>query len=158
GALPRSNLAAFDASGVPTAWNPGADTSVRSLLLSGGVLYAGGEFGQLGDPAQPRAHLGAIDAASGAVLPWQPDPDGWVLALASAGDTIYTGGAFGTIAGQPRSHVAALGAVGAADAGQARSWQADTDDVVRAIAASCQTVYLGGSFTHVGGAARDHLA
>ena len=48
----RKNIAAIDAaSGKPTAWNPGADAEVRTLLATPAGLVASGDFTRLGDVA-----------------------------------------------------------------------------------------------------------
>ena len=153
--------------GEPTSWAPGADASVRALASSGNVVYAGGAFtslaGSASDTPQPRGHLGALSAADGSVLPWQADANDWVMSLGVAGQTVYAGGAFTTI-GSPsanRDHVAAIGAVGATDAtghgvaGHVSAWNPGPDGSVRAIAASCGVVYLGGNFQNVGDVGRE---
>ncbi|HEV7862494.1 MAG TPA: delta-60 repeat domain-containing protein, partial [Acidimicrobiia bacterium] len=71
----RNNLAAVDAAtGSLTTWNPNATGTVASLTASGSLVYAGGNFSNLG--ATPRTYLGAIDVSSGAgfgsALPFAP--------------------------------------------------------------------------------------
>ena len=96
----RSNLAAVDASGHPTAWDPPApDDTVFALALSGDTLYAGGDFSNVGSTVAPR--LARFDTTTGALdTSWTPGPDGdspYVRALALSGDTLYVGGHFDTI-------------------------------------------------------------
>ena len=65
GNAPRSCLAAVDtASGAATSWNPGANNSVYSLLLSAdqNTLFAGGAFSAIG--GQARNNLSAFDATN----------------------------------------------------------------------------------------------
>jgi hypothetical protein len=44
----RRGIAALDAGGLATAWNPNADIIVYALALSGSSIYAGGSFSSVG--------------------------------------------------------------------------------------------------------------
>ena len=154
-AVPAERLAALDSTGAPLPWKARANGPVHALAAAGGVVYAGGGFTQLGDTA--RNHIGALDAAGDTLAGWAPEANDWVLALATAGDVVYAGGAFSAIGGEQRAHAAALRAAGAEAAGTATAWRADANESVRAIAASCDTVYLGGSFTQLAGAERARI-
>jgi hypothetical protein len=58
----RANIAAIDAaSGRPTAWNPGADAEVRTLVGTPAGLVASGYFTRLGGVA--AAGFGAFPRA-----------------------------------------------------------------------------------------------
>ena len=56
---PRRNLARLRADGTVDAWDPGADTTVRTLARAGTVVYAGGDFSSAGGAA--RKYLAAIE-------------------------------------------------------------------------------------------------
>ena len=74
GGLPRSNLAALDASsGAVLDWAPSPSAPVYALALGQGTLYAGGGFTTIAGAA--RARLAAFDAATGSLLPWHPGAD-----------------------------------------------------------------------------------
>ncbi len=158
----RSNLAAIDASGAATAWNPGADGFVNSIvvyssptLLFATVIYVGGGFTTLA--GQPRSHVGAVDV-NGAATSWNPGVNQpvYVVALAGGGihtpPTIYLGGGFETVGGQPRMFLASVD-----PSGNVTSWDPHADEPVYAISGS-SPLYVGGGFSTVGGQARRGVA
>ena len=116
-----------------------------------------------------RSNLAAL-TQSGAVLPWAPDPNGTVEALAVTDQAVIAGGAFTAIGGVPREYVAALpppnlvptGAPFAFSASRAfptGTLPAQTPPrVVRAVGLSGTSVYVGGTFTAIGGVRRSSLA
>ncbi len=66
----RANLAHVDAAGQVTAWNPGANDTVRALAITGNDVLVGGRFTTLA--GQPRVGLGAVGRATGAATAWNP--------------------------------------------------------------------------------------
>jgi hypothetical protein len=164
GGVPRSCIAALDAaSGMATAWNPGSSANVHALAVSGAVVYAGGHFTSIG--GQPRNRIAALDAATGAATAWDPDAHGGVFyspsvsALAVSGSTIYVGGLFTEIGGQTRNRIAAIDAT----TGAATAWNPDAQGGpfgpdVQALVVSGSIVYAGGTFTSIGGQARNGIA
>ncbi len=161
---PRNYLAAIDTgTGSVGSWDPDADGFVYALAISGdgSIVYAGGDFTNLHSNSTPtlRSHLAAIDA-SGTITSWNPNVDAGnsVYALATSGtSSLYVGGDFSSIGGISRKNIALLDTVsGTVDP----SWIPDADFPVFALAVTLNssTIYAGGEFTAIGGAARKNIA
>ena len=79
---------------------------------------------------------------------------GTVLAIARQPDgRILIGGNFSVVSGEPRQGLARLLADGTLDT----TWNPGTDGIVRAIAVSGSTIYVGGDFSTLGSAARANV-
>ncbi len=161
GGQTRNGIAALNASGAVTAWNPDAtwgdwQGSIAAIAVSGSTVYVGGDFDFIG--GQTRNDIAALDAGSGLATAWDPEASATgyagVSALAVSGSTVYAGGLFTSIGGQMRNHIAALDA----GSGLATGWDPNADANVSALAVSGSTVYAGGWFTSVGGQTRKNLA
>lgn len=162
----RNRLAAFDAAGQLTNWNPSCSASACSVLtmaLSGTSIYVGGTFnGNIGGLSRSRiAKLSTTSNSADAT--WNPNSNNTVRVIAIYGSDIYVGGDFNatsptvSIGGQTRNRLAKLNdTTGAADA----TWNPNANLSARAIAvsASGDVIYVGGSFTTVGGMSRPRLA
>jgi len=107
----------------------------------------------LGVPIVAKALVGATAQAA-------VQPDGRVSAIAVSGSTIYIGGQFTHVTdlggtAQARAHLAAVSAA----TGDLLPWAPSTNLPVDALAVSASgTVFAGGEFTTVNGAARARLA
>ena len=169
GGRPRRNIAALDTvSGLATDWNPNATggneffgETVRSMVVSNGIVYIGGTFTRIG--GQARNGVAALDEITGLATPWASSSSGGthdVFALAISGNTVYVGGEFDHIGGQFRYCLAALDA----STGLATAWnplrRADGPYVPRVVsmAISGDTMYVAGAFTTIDGAARTGIA
>lgn len=154
----RANIAAVDAAtGGLTSWDPSANDLVKTLTVRGATVYAGGRFTRVG--GQARYRLAALDVTSGAASSWAPTVEGGsvypvVSALDVSGNTVYIGGEFTTVAGHPRSHVAAIDAT----TGSVTDWTPDANSSVSCLVVGDGVVYTGGIFDHIGGEARDYVA
>lgn len=168
GTTARAGLAAISASsGSVTTWNPAPSpaASVTAIAVSpdGNTVYAGGTFTQIGANSASLSRLAAISASTGdASTTWAPAPNNTVdaLVLSSDGGTLYVGGTFTLIgsAAQTRNDVAA---VSTSDPGNPTSWDPSTvGSSVSALALSSDggTIYVGGTFTQIGGQSRQDLA
>ena len=147
----RSNLAAFDASGAVTSFDPEPNGPVRAMVVAGSTLYVGGAFAVdllVNGVDTRRSYLAAFDVASGTLMDWNPDVNGPVYALAVSGSTIYAGGSFSKANRLITRHNAA-----AFDLvfGGVSTWDPDLSSTVIALAATGSTVYAGGSFKQVNG-------
>jgi hypothetical protein len=91
----RDHIAALDAAGNATSWNPGADQHVGALAVVGNLVYAGGAFSSIG--SKTRHSLAALRTTTGVATDWDPEPSYAVLTLAAAPDgSLYAGGQFDT--------------------------------------------------------------
>ncbi len=164
GANPRYEFAAIDAtSGALKSWAPNDIVNAgfpAAFAIDGNTVYAGGSFTLSHGSNGTRRYLAAIDATTGVATAWNPAPDGTVFALALSGQVLYVGGAFSTIAGEPRSNLAAFdSATGALLPFDAHVTGLDTEiSSVRSLAVHEPTVYVGGRFSMVAGQPRDNLA
>ena len=159
---PRRNLIHLLADGSVAAWAPDPDSEVYALALAGSTLYVGGRFEHLGGAA--RYKIGAVDVATGAATAFDPHPllgffGNWPLirALAVANGVVYVGGLFSSLGGQSQLY---LGAVDPTT-GLATSWNPQTSGafgIVLSILPNGSTLYVGGSFTGMGGQPRTYLA
>lgn len=159
GGQPRNGLAAFNATtGALLPWNPnaGANASVLDMVLSGTTLYVGGNFTTI--DGQPRANVAAITLATGLPTAWNPGASNAVNDLEANATTLFVGGRFSTFGGQPRAHLASVTIATGAVTAWAPSVGVTPDSMVNAMALSGTTLYVGGTFTTVGMAARVRLA
>jgi beta-propeller uncharacterized protein DUF5122 len=160
GGQARSDIAALDATtGLATPWNPGANMGVYAIAVSGSTIYVGGSFTAIG--GQNRNHVAALDATTGLATAWNPGADDIVWTVSPSGSTVCAGGEFKSIGAQARNRIAALDIT----TGLATEWNpaavgpvAGPLAFVGALAVSGSTVYVGGSFTSVGGQGRSNIA
>jgi trimeric autotransporter adhesin len=162
----RSNIAAIDAdTGDATSWDANANGTVLTLLRTGAILYAGGDFSGTGSiGGADRNYIAALQLFTDTnnATSWDANANGTVRTLAASDDLsiIYAGGDFAgasSIGGQTRNHIAAL----SGSNGSAFNWDPNANGVVRALAVSGSTVYAGGDFSgagSIGGADRNHIA
>ncbi len=164
GGVPRVNLAHIEPNGRVDAWNPAPDGGIRTLVLSRGILYVGGDFHHMAGAA--RRSVAAFHTATGRLATWDPSSDGnvWVLYASqpvsrrggcrNADRVILVGGEFASIGGQPRANLAAVDPC----SGRATSWDPEPDYRVRALVQAEDTLFIGGNFYNVGGQPRPLLA
>jgi PKD repeat protein len=118
----RSRIVAFDAQtgAVKTAFNPGANTTVRAIATSpsNNTVYYGGFFTTTGAGTgfTARSRMAAADGTTGALLPWAPATDREVVAMIvhPASGRVIVGGSFTTLNGsQARGSGSVDGVTGA---------------------------------------------
>ena len=108
--LNRERLVAFNrTTGVPTAWNPGANGTVRTLAAGpGGVVYVGGLFTVAGGAA--NTNVAAIGSDSSSVPGFKSAPSGEVRDLLHTATGLFVAGNFGRVDGVTRVGVAKVDA------------------------------------------------
>jgi hypothetical protein len=187
GGQTRSHIAALDATtGNATAWNPyvtayngNQSGKVYAIAVSGTTIYAGGQFGLVGD--NEHFYLAAIDATTGLVNNrWNPSVGGQsfgvinrlgtfsfpaVFSIAVSGTTVYVGGVFGS-ASNSSANDSIRNCIAAFDAttGNVTAWNpiakivGGSGEYVSSLAISGTTVYAGGFFNSIGGQTRNNIA
>jgi hypothetical protein len=121
---------------------------VYALAVSGGTLYAGGQFTTAGGTA--ANYIAQWDGSSWSALGL--GADNGVGALAVLGNSLYAAGRFVTAAGGAANYIAQW---------DGTSWSAlglGMNNAVSALAVSGSTLYAGGFFTMAGGTAASRIA
>ncbi|MFI4917559.1 MAG: hypothetical protein ACIAS6_13775 [Phycisphaerales bacterium JB060] len=133
--------------GTVIPWSPGIDDDVLDLEVADGVLYAAGAFGNAG--GQPHGGLARFNAATLTLDDWQVGAVGRYSAISVHGDRVYYRGRGVRIQAEYYDHL--VGAVSVAD-GAPLIWRPQDLDfsAVRAVRASDEGVYVGGSFERIG--------
>lgn len=159
GGSARDNLAGLNATtGAATAFDPSANGNILALAASATTVYAGGGFQMIGGAA--RHYVAALDASTGVASAFDPDPNNSVNAIAVAGTSVYLGGSFTSFGGMVRAGLVAFDAT----TGEPTAWDPHATGPngnlaqINAIVASGSTLYIGGSFETIGGAARSNVA
>src|SRR5690606_13315081 len=109
GGASREHIAALDATGSATAWNPGSDGTVRQLGLFGTALVAAGSFHEIG--GAERLSIAALDTTLllDNALPWNPslNRDADFLHVDASG-FVFAGGSFNFYGSVLRQNLAAI--------------------------------------------------
>lgn len=113
-------------------------------------------------PYSGRCFVAVVDAATGTQQKWATEINGVARQLAVGGNALYVGGDFTNVvdaAAVGRNRLAALDT----RTGTLLSWNPNPDygngiPTIHTVVASGNTVYIGGRFTTIGGAARSSIA
>ncbi len=165
GGVNQAKLAAISTStGTVSAWNPGLynsdSTYVSSLALSddGGTLFAAGSFTQIGGGS--HVNFAALDTSTAAAEAWTPMVPTPVTVISQESGKVCLGGTFLSVGGEPRELMAAIDIkTGKATAFNPAPSGGDYPSVqAMQISADGKTLFVGGSFSQIGGQARNNIA
>ncbi|MBC8001874.1 MAG: hypothetical protein H7X97_04725, partial [Opitutaceae bacterium] len=147
-----------------TGW-PGVDGDVYAAVSDGaGGWYIGGSFVSVGDVV--RTNLAHILSSQIVDPVWNPSANGPVNAIAIVGSDVIVGGSFTTINGLGRSRIASINKT----TGLPTAWLPEASSTVNALLPYTRTIFIfgfpftyttvfvGGSFSEIGGQPRDRLA
>jgi trimeric autotransporter adhesin len=152
----RGYGAVFDtATGSLLSWNPQADNEITAVQQVGGTVFLGGYFSSVG--GQFRPIMGSVDTATGNATNWFP-LNGGPSQIASVSQFIYANGYIYACGPFTQiNSVARLGLVKMDAAGNVvLGWNPGSTlsggfGIVSSMALSHGKLYVGGSFTAIGG-------
>ena len=167
--LARNGLAEVNLNGQATAWNANLDNGavINAVVVTPTIVYLAGDFSitTSAGPDVLARNLAALNVTGTNLLTWRPAVNGVVNTLLPSPDgaRLYIGGEFTIVDNTTRLHLAALDLQADPDAAYVLGWAVDTGaatDSVQALAMSQDrtTLFVGGDFSVVGGAARNNLA
>src|ERR1039458_4101739 len=153
GSQARRFVAALDpATGSPGAFNAnlaGGSGGVVSLALGGGTnLYLAGDFTTVSNLSISR--LAAVTIANSAPANWNPSPNQIVNFLTTTSDSLYVGGNFNLIGGLSLKNFAGFSLADNSGLFVDAALPAAASGV-NAIGATATVIYVGGTFTALGG-------
>ncbi|MCC7178038.1 MAG: fibronectin type III domain-containing protein [Acidobacteria bacterium] len=155
GTRAREGLAAVNTiTGELLPFAPHVVGGVHALEVAGAYLYVGGSFTAI--DGATRNGAAAIDVMTRAVLPWNPDVEGTVYVIRAHGSDVYIGGSIDAVGGASVWGLALVHPL----TGARVAWEAglDTDANVLTMETAGGLMYVGGTFTQIGGQARNRLA
>jgi PKD repeat protein len=139
----------------PAAWTPQVrDGSVWAITQTGTTMVVGGEFTKVraakGGADLPRSNVFSFDASTGSIHGFSPVTDGRVSAVTpgKTPGTVYVAGSFKNLAGKAGRVFLLDAKTGAV---LTTFTPAAIDGPIVDLALVGDRLYLGGSFTHVGG-------
>ncbi|MDB5258910.1 MAG: hypothetical protein JWO73_118 [Candidatus Taylorbacteria bacterium] len=162
GGTTRNRLAGITTSdgAVISGFNPNVGNTVNTLKLSSddAKIYAGGLFTTVG--VTTRNRLAGITTSNGALISgFNPNMNNTVnsLALSSDDAMIYAGGTFSTVGGVTYNRLAGINA---SNGTASSTFNPNMGNTVNSIALSSDNtkLYVGGTFTTVGGVTYNRLA
>lgn len=154
--------ASYDSLGNAQSWSPSANVvgnkGIGEIVFGSNRIYLLGEVNSV--CGMQRRGLAAFNYKTNDILSYNPfvfNSSYYVKALKRAGDIMYIGGSFPTIKGKSHTNIAAYSIGG----DSVYSWNpgsfGGTSTVVNTIEKLGSAIYIGGSFTSVGGNTRNNI-
>lgn len=150
----RNGLAKFTMpNGTLAAWNPSVNGGISGIALQYPNVFLSGWFASVGGGG--GVGLACVDATTGLPSSWAPGLAGIGACIALQDTLIYVGGYLGTSAAR-RTGLAAL----RASTGELLDWQPspNNNSSVSDLVVTGSNVYVCGTFSTIGGQARNKLA
>ena len=159
----RGHAAAFNISdGSLLSWDPQADNEVTALQQMGAYVYIGGYF--TGLHSQLHLTIGSVDTTAGNPTNWSfyntvPSGSGHISCFVYAGGYLYAAGLFSMIDSVNRNGLIKFDQAGNVVTGwNPGATMSGGGGYASVLAVSGSNVFVGGSFTSIGGSSVSNLA
>ena len=166
----RNNVAAVDATGTLTSWNPNTNGAVNTIKIDSSNIYFGGDFTTVqasGGSASTRNRVAMVNTSNTLSTTFNPNVNGTVNDLVMSGSNVYLCGSFSSVLATTRNDIAAV-----STSNTLQSWGTrvsgttyyGTNGDCRAMAVGTDAdgtttaIFLGGDFTTVGNLTRKESA
>jgi hypothetical protein len=165
GSTTRNRIAKVSITGAGSVilnWDPNVgatfnNSNVYRLIENGNHIYLGGYFENVG--GETRNNIARILTTTGAVdLDWNPNLDGSILGMEIINSSIFIGGSFNNVGGTPRSKLAKIDISGTGTVDTDWNPDANANATIRSMAVGGTDLYVGGTFTSIGGTTRMNIA
>ncbi len=109
GETARNNIAHVLSNGsVDASWDPNANNTVNTIVVSGSTVYVGGDFTSIG--GQSRNYVASLSASTGNATSWNPTVNNQIKNFAVAStSSVFLAGSFTRVSDRPRPGFAQFG-------------------------------------------------
>lgn len=138
-------------------WDPGVDSGINTMALSGDDMYIGGFFTSV--QGSTRNYIAAVTSSPSAadLLNWDPNANNFVYCIHLFGGLAYVGGTYTSIGGNTRFRASVVETDTSVSSPTIRAWDPRPNGQVDKMIITDDYVYILGAFTFIRSTSREYL-